>query len=162
MTPIGPNRRDALGLIGAGAAAMVGCAPRDGRPTLQFWAMGNEGAAVPNILPEFEAQTGVRVVVQPQPWSSAHQKLLTAYAGSSLPDVSQIGATWISELTAIGALSPTPPEAVDLLTDQFLVVLDTASIEGRSMATPWYVDTRLIYVRTDILRQAGYDTIPTN
>ena len=162
MTRVGPNRRDALGLIGAGAAALAGCTPRDGRPTLQFWAMGNEGAAVPKILPEFEAQSGVRVVVQPQPWTSAHQKLLTAYAGNSLPDVSQIGATWISELTAIGALSPTPAAAADLLTDQFPAVLDTANIGGVSMATPWYVDTRLIYMRTDILRRAGYDAMPTD
>ena len=162
MTRTGPDRRHALGLIGAGAAALSGCAPRDRRPTLQFWAMGNEGSAVPKILPEFEAQTGVRVVVQPQPWTSAHQKLLTAYAGDSLPDVSQIGATWISELTAIGALSPTPAEAADLLTDQFPAVLDTANIDGRSMATPWYVDTRLIYCRTDIMARAGYDAMPTD
>ena len=157
-----PNRRSALGLIAGGAAALAGCAPRDGRPTLQFWAMGNEGGAVPKILPEFEAQTGVRVVVQPQPWTSAHQKLLTAYAGNSLPDVSQVGATWISELTAIGALSPTPPEAADLLTDQFPAVLDTANIGGVAMATPWYVDTRLIFCRTDIMARAGYDAMPIN
>ena len=60
-------------------------------------------------------ERGVRVEVQPQPWTAAHQKLLTGYAGNSLPDVSQIGNTWVAELTAIGTLSPTPPEAANLL-----------------------------------------------
>jgi multiple sugar transport system substrate-binding protein len=101
-------------------------------------------------------------VVQPQPWSAAHQKLLTAYAGASLPDVSQIGNTWVAELAAIGALSPTPAFAADLLTDQFPAVLETNQIAGRAVATPWYVDTRLIYYRTDLLARAGFDAMPTD
>ncbi|MEC8456961.1 MAG: extracellular solute-binding protein, partial [Pseudomonadota bacterium] len=67
---------------------------------LRFWAMGNEGGTVGQLMPEFERRNpGVRVAVQPLPWTAAHEKLLTAYAGASLPDVSQIGNTWVSELT---------------------------------------------------------------
>ena len=161
-----PDRRAALGLLAGGGlagAGLAGCGAEDGRTVLQFWAMGNEGGAVPELIPEFERRhPDIRVVVQPQPWSSAHQKLLTAYAGDSLPDISQVGNTWISELTAIGALSPTPPSAADLLTDQFPAVLDTIRIGDRPMATPWYVDTRLIYYRSDILARAGYDAVPTD
>ena len=36
------------------------------------------------------------------PWLSAHEKLLTAFAGESLPDVSPIGNTWIPEFAARG------------------------------------------------------------
>ena len=52
-------------------------------------------------------------------------------------------------------------EAADLLTDQFPAVLETNAIAGRAMATPWYVDTRLIFLRTDILAgfQAGLETV---
>ena len=79
--------------MAAGAAA--GCASRPtGETRLRFWAMGNEGGQVPNLMPEFERRhPGVRVEVQAIPWTAAHEKLLTAYAGSSLPDVSQIGNT---------------------------------------------------------------------
>ncbi|WP_244999635.1 sugar ABC transporter substrate-binding protein [Brevundimonas nasdae] len=130
---------------------------------LRFWAMGNEGGSVGRLMPEFERRNpGVRVEVQPLPWTAAHEKLLTAYAGASLPDVSQIGNTWVGELTAIGALSPTPPEAAGLLTDQFPAVLETNEIGGRAMTTPWYVDTRLLFYRTDLLRRAGFETPPEN
>lgn len=153
------DRRAALGLMAG--ASLAGCGRADGITRLSFWAMGNEATHAPQILTAFEAANpGVKVVVQPLPWSAAHQKLLTAYAGASLPDVSQIGNTWVAELAAIGALSPTPAFADDLLQDQFPAVLETNRIGGRAMATPWYVDTRLIYLRTDLLARAGFDAMP--
>jgi len=48
-----------------------------------------------------------------------------------------------------------------LLTDQFPAVLETNRVDGQAVATPWYVDTRLLFCRTDILARAGYDTVPT-
>ncbi len=155
------DRRAALGLMAGAGAALTGCGRNDGITHLTFWAMGNEATHVPQILPAFEAANpGVKIDIQAVPWTGAHQKLLTAYAGASLPDVSQIGNTWVAELAAIGALSPTPGFADDLLTDQFPAVLETNEIAGRAMATPWYVDTRLIYLRTDLLARAGYDAMP--
>ena len=155
------DRRAALGFMAGAGASLAGCGRSDGLTHLRFWAMGNEATNVPQILPAFEAANpGVKVVVQPLPWTAAHQKLLTAYAGDSLPDVSQIGNTWVAELAAIGALSPTPAFADDLLDDQFPAVLETNRISGRAMATPWYVDTRLIYYRTDLLARAGFDAMP--
>jgi multiple sugar transport system substrate-binding protein len=71
-----------------------------------------------------------------------------------------VGNTWIGELTAIGALSPVPPEAADLQTDQFDAVLGTMQIDGKAMATPWYVDTRLLFYRADLLARAGYEAVP--
>ena len=155
------DRRAALGLMAGAGASLAGCGRNDGTTRLSFWAMGNEATNVPQILPAFEAaHPDIKVVVQPLPWTAAHQKLLTAYAGASLPDVSQIGNTWVAELAAIGALSATPAFADDLLQDQFPAVLETNRIGGRAMATPWYVDTRLIYLRTDLLARAGFDAMP--
>lgn len=159
----GVDRRSALGLLAGGALASTAACSRGaaGETRLRFWAMGNEGANVPALTADFERlNPGLRVEVQPLPWTAAHEKLLTAYAGDSLPDVAQVGNTWVSELSAIGALSATPQSASDLLTDQFPAVLETNEIGGRAMATPWYVDTRLIFHRTDLLNRAGYETVP--
>jgi multiple sugar transport system substrate-binding protein len=164
MSLIRPDRRTTLGLLaGAAASGLGACRGQDdGTVRLRFWAMGNEGDHVGDLLPEFERRNpGVRVGVQIIPWTAAHEKLLTSYAGDSLPDVSQIGNTWVSELSAIGALSPTPAFASDLLTDQFPAVLETNRVGGQAMATPWYVDTRLVYYRADLLGRAGFDAMPT-
>ena len=82
-----------LAFLGACAAK------QDDREVVKFWAMGYEGEVVAQLLPEFERQNpGIKVELQQLPWLSAHEKLLTAFAGDSLPDVSPIGNTWIPEI----------------------------------------------------------------
>ncbi len=43
------------------------------------------------------------------PLTAAHEKLLTAFAGDALPDISQLGNTWIPEFATLGALEPLQP-----------------------------------------------------
>src|SRR2546430_5304893 len=43
---------------------------------------------------------------QQLPWTAAHQKLLTAFAGEATPDLCQLGNTWIPEFVALKALEP--------------------------------------------------------
>lgn len=139
MTGSGLHRRAALGLMAGGLAASAGaCAgPNDGVTRLTLWAMGNEGAATPALLEEFHRlNPDVRVSVQALPWTAAHEKLLTAYAGDSLPDVSQVGNTWIAEMTAIGAATPVPADADDIVAGGFESVMETNRVGGRMMGAP--------------------------
>jgi len=79
----------------------------DGREVVRFWAMGSEGELVAQLLPEFERlNPGIHVDLQQQPWTAAHEKLLTAFAGDALPDVCSLGNTWVPEFAALGALDP--------------------------------------------------------
>src|SRR5438067_234834 len=81
--------------------------PRDAATIVEFWAMGREGEVVQRLVPEFERRVpGVRVRIQQIPWSAAHEKLLTAYVGDAMPDVMQLGNTWLPELVVLGAITP--------------------------------------------------------
>lgn len=140
---------------------LAACAKRDdGREVVRFWAMGSEGEIVRQLIPEFERRNpGIRVDVQQLPWTAAHEKLLTAFAGDSLPDVCALGNTWIPEFALLGALAPldahlqaTP--AVEPQ-DYFRGAWESGELEGKVYAVPWYVETRLPFYRTDILREAG-------
>jgi ABC-type glycerol-3-phosphate transport system substrate-binding protein len=44
--------------------------------------------------------------------------------------------------------------------DYFQGIWDTNVIHGELVGVPWYVDTRLIYYRKDLLAKAGYDHPP--
>ncbi|MBA3527338.1 MAG: extracellular solute-binding protein, partial [Sphingomonas sp.] len=69
--------------------------------------MGREGEVVAELIPEFERlNPDIRVDLQQIPWSAAHEKLLTAFAGRVTPDVAQLGSSWVPELVALGALEP--------------------------------------------------------
>jgi multiple sugar transport system substrate-binding protein len=156
-------RRRFLGLLLASLAA--GCTARASDSVLRLWAMGREGEVVAGLLPGFErTHPGVRVVVQQLPWTAAHEKLLTAFAGESLPDVFQLGNTWIPEFVALNALEPLDAYAgtsrdVDLA-DYFGGILETNRIGSTLYGVPWYVDTRLLFYRRDLVAQAGFSDAP--
>jgi multiple sugar transport system substrate-binding protein len=133
---------------------------------LRFWAMGREGEVVAELMPAFEAENpGIRVAVQQIPWTAAHEKLLTSFVGESTPDIAQLGNTWVPEFVALGALEPldgwldrgTPPEPSSF----FEGILQTNVLEDSVWGLPWYVDTRVLFYRTDLLAEAGYQEVPT-
>ncbi|NLW97969.1 MAG: extracellular solute-binding protein, partial [Xanthomonadaceae bacterium] len=76
---------------------LAACARDDGATTIRFWAMGREAEVVADLLRDFEREhPGIRVELQQIPWTAAHEKLLTAWAADALPDVCQLGNTWIA------------------------------------------------------------------
>ena len=118
-----------------------------------------------HLLPAFEkAHPDIHVRVQQIPLTAAHEKLLTAYAGGSLPDLTQIGNTWIPEFAALHALEPLQARvAASRVIDQcdyFENAWATNVIDGTLYGIPWYVDTRLLFYRVDLLREAGFDAPP--
>lgn len=146
--------------------ALGGCGHRDAsRQTLTFWTFGREGEAVQALLPAFEqAHPDITVRVQQLPLSAAHQKLLTAYAGGSMPDLMQLGNTWLPEMVALNAVEPLDARVahspIIQPADYFDSIWATNRIDGRLYGVPWYVDTRLLFYRVDLLRQAGFDHPP--
>jgi multiple sugar transport system substrate-binding protein len=147
-------------------AALLGCSDRGNDASIvKFWTFGPEGEFVTELLPEFErTHPGVRVVVQNLPLNAAHEKLLTAFAGDALPDICQLGNTWIAEFAALGALEPLQ-SYVDRSSlvrqhDYFAGIWDTNVIDGRLYGVSWYVDTRLLFYRRDLLAAAGFDHAP--
>ena len=156
-----------IGLVMTGALLLAGCHnASDNSITLRFWAMGAEGEVVAQMMPEFERENpGVHVRVQAMPWSAAHEKLLTSFVGEATPDVAQLGNTWVPEFQAIHALEPldayTARSAVVRPDAFFRGIWDTNVIDGVAYGIPWYVDTRVIFYRRDLLAKAGFDSIPS-
>jgi multiple sugar transport system substrate-binding protein len=148
------------------AALLSSCTQRQQQGVvLKFWAMGREGEVVTALIPEFErTHPGVRVEVQQLPWTAAHEKLLTAFAGEVMPDVFQLGNTWIPEFEVLNALAPLDgyvrTSAVVRQDDYFPGIWDTNVVDGNLWGLPWYVDTRVMFYRQDLLKRAGFNTPP--
>ena len=141
------------------------CGAREDPGELRFWALGREGEVVKEMMHEFEKEhPGTTVRVQQIPWSAAHEKLLTAHVGDVTPDVAQIGNTWVPEFVALNALVPlsAPVAASSSLhaSDYFSGVWDTNVLSDTVWGIPWYVDTRLMFYRSDMLRKAGWSKPP--
>lgn len=143
----------------------IGCAREPGVTTIRFWAMGREAEVARDLVKDFERENpGIRVDVQQIPMSAAHEKLLTAFAADGLPDICQLGNTWIPEFAALGTLEPlqsyVDASAVVEEADYFPGIWDTNVIDKRLLGVPWYVDTRLNFYRKDLLDKAGFEQPP--
>jgi len=147
------------------SAGCGGARREGGVTTIRFWGMGREGEVVGELAKDFErANPDVKVVVQQIPWSAAHEKLLTGHVGRSTPDVSQLGNTWIAEFAALGAIAPLDSLVLGSRdverADYFDGIWDTNVVDGVAWGVPWYVDTRVLFYRSDLLAAAGYDSMP--
>ncbi|HTT13969.1 MAG TPA: sugar ABC transporter substrate-binding protein [Burkholderiaceae bacterium] len=160
-----PRRRALLRAAAYAVAPAVaaGCT-RARDDTVRFWAMGREGEVLGELLREFERSAGFRVHVEQLPWSAGHEKLLTAFAGETTPDLCQLGNTWLPELVALGALEPLGARVraspVIDPRDYFDGIWETNTSTGEPYGVPWYVDTRLLFYRADLLAQAGFPAPP--
>ncbi|ESQ84158.1 hypothetical protein AEAC466_10450 [Asticcacaulis sp. AC466] len=155
------RRRFGLALASLAAAMPVACA-RPERP-LRIWAMGLEGEALDRFGRDFEAlHPDMPVRIQALPWGAGHEKLLTAFAADNLPDVVALGNTWIAEFAALGALQP-----LNARLAQSTITLDryfdgprkAVTVGDDILGIPWYVDTRLLFYRKDLLAKAGFSSV---
>ncbi len=128
--------------------------------TLTMWAMGTEGEKLPDLVKKFEADNpDVTVEVTAIPWDSAHDKFTAAIAAGTTPDLAMVGTTWMGEFIGLGALDPTP-EMIDP-SKFFEGAQATTVVDDASYGVPWYVETRLVFYRTDLAEQAGITEAPT-
>ncbi|MBL0348934.1 MAG: extracellular solute-binding protein [Elusimicrobia bacterium] len=133
---------------------------------LVVWAMGEEGKKIALMARRFEAaHPGVTVETQAIPWEAAHAKLLTAVVGGIPPDVSQVGTTWMAEFATMDALEPLDARAALSATARpeafFPGSLQTCRVDGALFGVPWYVDTRVLFYRKDLLASVGYPAAPS-
>jgi multiple sugar transport system substrate-binding protein len=149
-------------------ALLAGCRGNEskGPVTIRMWAMGREGEVVQDLVKDFEReQPGIRVQVQQVPWSAAHEKMLTSHNGHSTPDLAQLGNTWVSEFSALQALEPLDARIAassDLRPERYFDgIWSTNVVDSVTLGVPWYVDTRVLFYRKDLLKRAGYSTMPT-
>jgi multiple sugar transport system substrate-binding protein len=147
---------------------LTACSRRSAEePEVVFWAFGAEGEHVARMMPEFERRhPDIRVRVQMIPWNAAHEKLLTAFAGNSLPDMCQLGNTWIPEFRILSAI-----EELDTLIAHsptvhasafFPGIWETNTLDSHVFGIPWYVDTRVLFYRSDLFAGAGYPRPPSS
>jgi multiple sugar transport system substrate-binding protein len=127
--------------------------------TLTVWAMGNEGVKLKDLAASFmTANPGTTVNVTPVDWGQAVAKLQTAIAGHQTPDVSQMGTDMMGQFAATKALEPVPANFAPAT--YFDSAWNTNIVNGTVYGVPWYVETRLLYYRTDIAEKAGITKPP--
>ncbi|MFE6716382.1 sugar ABC transporter substrate-binding protein [Streptomyces albidoflavus] len=163
--------RTATAVIAASTALAVvtGCGgssgaevAADAEQTLTVWAMGAEGEKLAEVAEEYEKENPhLKVKVTPVGWDVAHQKLVSAAAAGNLPDIAQMGGSYLGEFAELGVLEPVDTQRFQEK-DFFPAGWQQGEVDGEVYGVPWYVDTRVLYYRTDLAEKAGVDKAPTD
>ena len=142
-----------------------GCAPAQNtnEKVVELWVMPNSLNPIGDleeILKPFEEKTGIKVRITSVDWGAGWSKITTAATSGDVPDLAQLGSTWVSAITGMGAMEEISPEAIASLggSKAFVpVAWQTTGIEGSGKVTaiPWFVDARGLFFRKDALAKAG-------
>ncbi|RZQ65882.1 sugar ABC transporter substrate-binding protein [Amycolatopsis suaedae] len=163
--------RAAVG-VAAAATLVAGCAgsggdassqPEGGSKTLTVWLMNGSlpDALATELHTEFEKAHGVKINYEVQQWTGIQEKLTTALAGDSPPDVIELGNTQTPQFASQGVLADLSGSANDLRSAEWLGGLkESGAYEGKQYALPFYAANREVIYRKDMFEQAGITAVP--
>lgn len=152
------------------AAGLTACSSDGGGSSeeggaITVWIMGDTGTAFEELAAGYTEKTGTDVNVEAIPWANLNDKITTSIASGSGPDVIQIGLSVLPTLADAGALLPLddllgdyPALAAENFADA--VAGEATQIGGQTLSVPWVADTRVLFYRSDVLAEAGFDAPP--
>ena len=137
----------------------------DAKGALTIGVMGDSGTNFKKLVAPFTKSTGIAVKVVAIPWGNVSQKLTTAVASGSGPDVVQVGLSALRTFADAGALMDLSTKLsgyANLTSAKFVsgIAGKATAIKGKIVSVPWIADTRVLFYRTDILSAAGINKPP--
>jgi len=129
---------------------------------IEFSIQAPDADFIQPLLAEFEVKYHIQVKLRLLTWDAAWSELVKVALYNDGPDISEVGSTWLGDLTAMGALHAFQPDEITQLgrASRFL----PAAWQGCQLtdrpevwAVPWLVGARLVFFRRDLLLRTGVD-----
>src|SRR6266567_4789544 len=155
-----------IGIVVALVAAACGGTTSSNNPstqtgTLTVWLMNGSApqSVIDGVNADFKAKyPNVTVKVELQQWGDIGTKLDTAYAGSTPPDVVELGNTLVAKYAAAGALEDIggKKSSFDNSSTWLQSLTDSCTVNGKLYCVPYYAGSRAIIYRKDFFESAGF------
>jgi len=123
---------------------------------LRVWLMASQSSwqsTLNRILTEYCAMPGVEIELTCVSWNRAWSLIVESLKNNALPDVIQVGSTWLSGLIGLNALAGIDPvearQRFGPIEDYSPVLWDRVVQQEQAWAVPWMQDFRLLYYRRD-------------
>src|SRR5436853_7021991 len=154
-----------IGILMALVAAACGGTTSSNNPstqtgTLTVWLMNGSApqSVVDGVNADFKAKyPNVTVNVEIQQWGDIGTKLDTAYAGSSPPDVVELGNTLVAKYAAAGALEDISGKKSSFANSGTWLqsLTDSCTVSKKLYCVPYYAGSRAIIYRKDFFAAAN-------
>ena len=144
----------------------VGYAKDQPKVQISFWYMPNGSAPDDYFKAEAQAFNAEHPNIEVQgtrvDCGDAVHNITAALTGGVGPDVTQLGTTWVGAFSKTGGLHEFSSAEIDGLGGKSAFVpasWNTSGIVGSSKTTaiPWFIDTRAVYYRADVLKDLNID-----
>ena len=153
-------------LLLAFAVSSLSCAPTEkagGPVTVQMWVMPNSLEPLRDIeealKPFIDTHPNIKVKVTVVDWGAAWTKITTAATSNDVPDIAQLGSTWVGSISSMGALMDNKARVAELGGAKAFIPASwkTSGLAGSGQVTaiPWIVDARALFYRTDVFAKLG-------
>ena len=132
-----------------------------------MWQDYPEDPFFSELADEFEdSHPNIEIKYQVVPWDSFHQKLITAIAAGTAPEVSRVHVNWMGELTKMDALTPLDDfvskwPGKDDVKQEIWDLLKVENYGDTKFVIPFKFVAIYLYYRTDLFKAEGL-TPPTN
>jgi len=128
--------------------------------TLTVWLMNGSAptSVIDGVNADFKAKyPNVHVNVELQQWGDVGTKLDTAFAGSTPPDVMELGNTLVAKYAAAGALEDISGKktSFDNSGTWLQSLTDSCTVSSKLYCVPYYAGSRAIIYRKDFFDAAG-------
>jgi N,N'-diacetylchitobiose transport system substrate-binding protein len=158
-----------VSVVGLAAAVVVAACggtntqsnnPSNETGTITVWLMNGSApqAVVDAVNADFNAKyPKVTVKVEIQQWGDIGTKLDTAFAGSTPPDVVELGNTLVAKYAAAGALEDISGKKSTFENSGTWLqsLTDSCTLSGKLYCVPYYAGSRAIIYRKDFFDAAG-------
>ncbi len=148
-------RRLAAAAILSGLA-LGACGPKKSAEEIVFWQFSPPERIQP-LLDRFEQENpGVKIRMEQLTWDSGQEKIAAAVASGNVPDLCELGSTWMPRFVASGSLADWTGEASEL--HGGLRGFELCESGGRTYGFPWVLGTRALFWNKALFARAGLDT----
>jgi ABC-type glycerol-3-phosphate transport system substrate-binding protein len=135
------------------------------KKTIEFWMLPLvDESKIRAMVDEFNAQsTKTQVNVNVLAWKDGREQIKQAVAAGSGPDVFYLSAGLDTSLVDAGMLLALDQNGYleeDL--GKYSSLIDASKVDGHLYAAPINYETYIMYYRTDIMKQYGFDKLPAN
>ncbi len=151
---------------GAAPTSAAASAPAEEPTTLTVWLQTDAQTSWPEVVQATNdafatAHPNVTVNVEYQQWSDHLTKLDAALAGSTPPDVVELGNTETTKYMAAGALADLGGQQFPNQDTWLQGLADASSYSGTLFGVPYYAGARAMIYRTDMYSDVGA-AVPTS
>ncbi len=152
----GASIRVAALVAWAGLALVLGCSQAKQAREIVFWQFWPAEVITP-LLEKFEAEhPGVSVRMEQLTWQSGLEKITAAVAGGNVPDLCEMGSTWMPRMLNSGSLADWSAGVADLKPQ--LNGWSLCSVGDVSYGVPWVMGTRALFYNKTLFARAGLDS----